>query len=345
MKRILKAVLALSLSAAAAAAQTPEGAGKPAQDSAQESAAKETPGLAEATRLNAEVVRLYAEGKYAEALPAAARVLELREKEQGPAHPSVGGALVNLAAVEANLGKTSEARGHYRRAATLLEKAGDDAARTLISAVEGLARLEGDIRAAVELHKRALALKEKAYGPESRQAALSHFQLAYFAELRGDNDEAGRRLLRYAEIAEKTKGGSEDDLAVAYTRLACIQRRQGKRDEAAGSDARADEIFTSASEKRQPLDGGVLNGKAVSKAQPFYPAEAKRARAQGTVTVEIIIGETGVVLSACAQKSDRDPSLKRASELAAYRARFTPTYVNGKPVKVRGVITYNFVLQ
>ena len=59
----------------------------------------------------------------------------------------------------------------------------------------------------------------------------------------------------------------------------------------------------------------------------------------------MLVGETGTVLSACAQKSDRDPSLKRSSELAAYSARFTPTYVNGRPVKVRGVITYNFVLR
>jgi hypothetical protein len=30
---------------------------------------------------------------------------------------------------------------------------------------------------------------------------------------------------------------------------------------------------------------------------------------------------------------------------AAKRARFTATVLNGQPVKIQGVITYNFVLQ
>ena len=318
-------------------------AGAPA--GAQTPAPQDAPGLEEAGRLNAEVVRLYAAGRYAEALPAAARVVELREKGLGAAHPSVGSALVNLAAVESGLGKTDEARGHYRRAADLLEKAGDDYARTLVGAVEGLARLEKDINGAVELHKRALALKEKAYGPESFQAALTHFNLGHFGQLRRNYDEAERHFRRFVEIAEKAKGGAEDDLGVALTRLACLERRKGRRGEAAAFEVRADEIFQSVAEKRLPLEGGFINGKAVSKPQPYYPEEAKRARAQGTVTVEILVGETGVVLSACAQKGDRHPSLKEVSEFAAYSARFTSTLVGGRPTKVRGTITYNFVLQ
>jgi TonB family protein len=345
MKTTMTAVLIIILLAALAAAQTPEGARDTGQGAAQQSSAKSTPGLAEATRLNAEALRLYDAGKYAEALTAAERVLELREKELGASHPSVGNALVNLAAIESALGKSDEAKAHYRRAAAMLETAGDEAARTLIIALEGLARLEQHLPGAVELHKRILALKEKAYGPESFQAALTHFQLGHFAELQGDYDEVERRFRRFIEITEKAKVGSEDDVAVAYARLACLLRRKGKQDEAAAAYARSDEIFSSVAEKRPPLDGGTLNGKAISKPQPFYPASAKRARAQGTVTVEILVGETGSVLSACAQKSDRDPSLKKASELAAYSARFTPTYINGKPIKVKGFITYNFVLQ
>ena len=54
---------------------------------------------------------------------------------------------------------------------------------------------------------------------------------------------------------------------------------------------------------------------------------------------------SGAVLSACAQRGDRHKMLKRASELAAYGARFSPTQLSGQPVKVTGVITYNFVAQ
>jgi len=39
------------------------------------------------------------------------------------------------------------------------------------------------------------------------------------------------------------------------------------------------------------------------------------------------------------------PFLTRSAEEAAQRARFTPTVLNGQPVRWQGVITYNFVLQ
>ncbi len=41
------------------------------------------------------------------------------------------------------------------------------------------------------------------------------------------------------------------------------------------------------------FSGGVLNGKAISKPQPPYPAIAKAAKAQGTVTVQVVVDESG----------------------------------------------------
>src|SRR5207248_5164187 len=46
------------------------------------------------------------------------------------------------------------------------------------------------------------------------------------------------------------------------------------------------------------VSGGILNGKAVSKPEPAYPPIAKAARAQGTVTVQIVVDEDGDVISA-----------------------------------------------
>ena len=94
---------------------------------------------------------------------------------------------------------------------------------------------------------------------------------------------------------------------------------------------------------RAPISGGVLNGKAISKPQPAYPAIAKAARASGTVTVAVTVDESGKVISARAQGGH--PLLQQAAVQAAYQARFSPTLLSGQPVKVNGVITYNFVLQ
>lgn len=92
-----------------------------------------------------------------------------------------------------------------------------------------------------------------------------------------------------------------------------------------------------------PISGGVLNGKALSKPHPPYPPIAKAARASGAVTVQIVVDESGKVIWASAVSGH--PLLRQAAEQAAGNARFTPTQLSGHPVKVAGVITYNFVLQ
>lgn len=93
---------------------------------------------------------------------------------------------------------------------------------------------------------------------------------------------------------------------------------------------------------RKIISGGVLNGKAVAKPQPVYPPIARAARAQGTVVVQILVDEEGYVIAANAVSGH--PLLQQAAVVAARQARFTPTRLEGKPVKVSGVITYNFVL-
>jgi len=93
----------------------------------------------------------------------------------------------------------------------------------------------------------------------------------------------------------------------------------------------------------QTISAGVLNGKAVSKPQPAYPSLARAARATGTVTVQVTVDETGSVVSAAAVSGH--PLLHAAAVAAAKQAKFTPTLLSGKPVRISGVLTYNFVLE
>jgi TonB family protein len=92
---------------------------------------------------------------------------------------------------------------------------------------------------------------------------------------------------------------------------------------------------------RGPISGGVLNGKAISLPRPTYPSIARAARASGTVVVQVTLDESGKVISARAVNGH--PLLQQAAVQAAYGARFSPTQLSGQPVKVTGVITYNFV--
>ena len=91
------------------------------------------------------------------------------------------------------------------------------------------------------------------------------------------------------------------------------------------------------------VSGGVLDGKAVSKPVPDYPPIAKAARAKGEVAVQVLVDESGHVIAADAVSGH--PLLQQAAVNAARQATFSPTFLSGKPVKVSGVVTYNFALE
>lgn len=91
------------------------------------------------------------------------------------------------------------------------------------------------------------------------------------------------------------------------------------------------------------ISKGVITGEATFLPKPAYPPIAKQMRAHGPVSVQVLIDETGKVVSATAVSGN--PTLLHAAEKAALQARFKPTRLSDQPVKVSGVITYNFVLQ
>ncbi|MEO7506910.1 MAG: tetratricopeptide repeat protein [Pyrinomonadaceae bacterium] len=84
------------------------------------------------------------------------------------------------------------------------------------------------------------------------------------------------------------------------------------------------------------VQSGVLNGKAIKLAKPSYP----RVGARGFVVVTVTIDETGKVIEAKGECGIR--GFFSASEEAARRSKFTPTLLNGIPVRVSGTILYNF---
>lgn len=92
----------------------------------------------------------------------------------------------------------------------------------------------------------------------------------------------------------------------------------------------------------RPLSGGVLNGKAKKLPAPSFPAAARAVGASGRVNVQVLIDETGRVASA--EPIAGPPLLRSASRTAACGSEFLPTHLSGKPVKVSGIITYNFTL-
>jgi Ca-activated chloride channel family protein len=88
------------------------------------------------------------------------------------------------------------------------------------------------------------------------------------------------------------------------------------------------------------ISGGVLNGKAVSLPKPSFPAAASSVGVSGQVSVQVIVDENGRVISAVPVSGHA--LLKASAAEAAKRSTFSATKMSGQPVKVSGIITYNF---
>ncbi len=104
-------------------------------------------------------------------------------------------------------------------------------------------------------------------------------------------------------------------------------------------------VSSTATQSPKPtnVSGGVLQGSAIKKVQPEYPPIAKASLAQGAVQVQVTISEKGRVIDA--QVIDGHPLLRDAALEAAKQWQFKPTLLEGRPVKVMGILTFNFVLQ
>ena len=92
--------------------------------------------------------------------------------------------------------------------------------------------------------------------------------------------------------------------------------------------------------EQKPPHVGDLANKVQDQPAPQYPALAKAAGLYGKVELQVIVDETGQVISARAISGP--PLLGEAAMEAAYRARLVPTEKDGKPIKVTGYLNYQF---
>jgi len=89
------------------------------------------------------------------------------------------------------------------------------------------------------------------------------------------------------------------------------------------------------------ISKGVVNGTAIDLPKPAYPAVARAVNLTGSVNVQVLIDESGNVVSAKAV--DGHPFFRLEAERAARRAKFKPTLLSEVPVKVTGIIVYRFM--
>lgn len=313
----------------------------------QDSATAQSTELAEAAKLSFSAVQLYNKGNYEQALPLAKRALQLREKALGPEDPLVRGALFNLAEIYLALRKYDEARGFFERVVKSYEATSGEDLRVanVLDRIAFIQYQRGDFDKSEDSYQRALQIRETVEGAETASVANSVFSLAEFYQVRDNYKKAETMYKRLVLLREKSSFTNPQGLVDALDRYACLLRKTQRPTEAAELEARA--FGPPPGLPGNPgwyddaaIETNVLNGKAISLPRPAYPADARGARASGTVTVRVTIDESGSVIRACAVSGPR--LLMRESEAAAYRSKFTPATISGVPLKVRGVITYKY---
>lgn len=126
---------------------------------------------------------------------------------------------------------------------------------------------------------------------------------------------------------------SKTDASVKQFTDSCESARQRAREMMSADWYRAATYTTSS---------GNLNSRRICSPTIIYPQEAIDAKISHTVTVRVLVNETGIVKSACAINGHW--SLRKAAEAAARETIFTPNLLGGEPVNVRGTITFDFLL-
>ena len=326
-----------------------------------------SPAIQEANNLSAEVVRLFQQRKYQEALPIAQQVVRIKENEFGKDALEVAVQLRNLGFVYYFLNSKKEAEKTFERASMIFEK------QTTLKKEENI--LWG------EMLERLAFIKYEFQKPETTEALFEKALLAYQKAGEKDSLKAGNILVSRGNLKSagedfneasnfyeqalairvKKLGAKNFETEDAFDRSACSLKKLGKEkeiqriqetffptakitdngslqwlDEKTGKDA-------AIGADKNSVGGEVVNGKAVSLPKPPYPLEARQLRASGQVNVRVKINEQGNVTYACGAFNSINKSLIDAAESAAYGAKFQPTLFNGQPRKVSGIIVYNFI--
>nr|WP_069473831.1 tetratricopeptide repeat protein [Microcystis aeruginosa] len=191
--------------------------------------------LAEAERLTQQVIQLYQQGKYNEAIPLAEQALAIHKQQLGDNHPSTASSLNNLAELYQSQGRYSEAEPLYKQALAIFkQQLGDNHPNTAtsLSSLAALYRDIGRYSEAEPLYQQALAIWKKQLGDNHPLTAQSLNNLALLYESQGRYQEAESIYQDILFIVKKQLGDNHSSTATSLNNLALLYDSQGRYSEA-----------------------------------------------------------------------------------------------------------------
>jgi TonB family protein len=315
--------------------------------------------------LNQKIVSLYNQQKYDEALPLASKSVSLSQKFFGANDIETANAMRTLGYINFVKGDKKKAKSILENAFKIYKVHSDLSAEIgagvakMLEAI-ALIKYEESMKSAEKDFETALEWREKYIGVDSVESLTVLAGLANIKYWDRNYKEAAELFRRVVEIGMKDVTLKKADTDLAFYRSECSYRKIDKLENfddlkrkykpglIFGSKVpngqlpvKRNDLDLGGSAPTKIIESGVVNGKAISLPAPRYPVEARARGAQGTASVQVLINETGDVISACTT-SKIDSLLAESAEAAAYSAKFRPTSLDGIIVRVTGTITYVF---
>jgi tetratricopeptide (TPR) repeat protein len=221
--------------------------------------------LAKAEQLNQQVLQLYKQRKYTEALPLAEQSLSIFQRILGDRHLDVASSLYNLAALH-------ESQGRYEKAELLWLQAlesrksllGDrhlDVA-TSLNSLGLLYQSQGLYEKAEPLYLQALALRKSLLGDRHLDVATSLNNLGLLYKSQGLYEKAESLYLQALALRKSLLGDCHLDVAQSLNNLGLLYLDQGQYEKAEPLFLQALELYKSLLGDRYPNMATSLNNLA-----------------------------------------------------------------------------------
>jgi CHAT domain-containing protein len=292
----------------------------------------------EAEVLDAQVNALYAEGKYAEAIPLAERYVDLVRARVGESHADYAAGLSNLAHALSGANRLAEAEAAFRKAIAADEVSLGPTHADLATDLRGLADLLRDASRLPEaegLYRRALAIDEAKLGPDHAKVGDDLNDLGFVLKNMSRLDEAEPLMRRSLAIAEAQLGPVHSDVAIRLNNLGALLLAANRVAEAEPLMRRALAIDEANLGRNHETTAGRIGNLAQVLAARNALAEAEPLMREALAIAEARVGPDHQIvavaltnLAALLRNTNRlaeaEPLMRRA--LAIDEAKFGPTH-------------------
>jgi tetratricopeptide (TPR) repeat protein len=310
---------------------------------------QEGPIESDPAKLELEVVKLYKAGKYDEAAPLAKRVLKIREASLPANDPLLADSMGNLAMIYLAKGKLDDAGSLLKRALSIYEQSPEKNAFVMAKTLDSLASVrlfKSDVKKAEEFSLKSLSIKEKTLNSDHEEILSSLKNLANLYSDHREYAKAAAMLQRIISLKEQKLGDSDTQVGRLLERRACLMYQANDKVEAEKVEARANHIlYSDLATKPEPIElpKQAFLCKLINNPRPDFISIVQARRFPGQITMDVAVetDEAGNVTSA--RLIGGDPAFKSVAESAARAAKLRPTIVDGRGVKVEGVISHMFM--